>query len=1001
MFDYRIAFGSPGYLLLLALLPVLWWYSLPRLNLLGRHRRWIALGVRSAVLLMLVCALAEIQVVRVHDRLTVMYLLDQSASISPPQRKTMVERVQAAIDQQRRGEDRAGVIAFARDAAIEVPPNQGSARLSAIESPLDRDYTNLTAAMKQAQAALLEDSNHRVVLISDGNENVGDARRQAQSLVDQGVGIDVWPIRYEAAGEVVVEKLSVPADVRRGQPFELKAVLSTSLAPSARADTVRGRLIFSRQLGNRTEVLNPDASQQRVELSPGKQVFPIRQTIDAAGFYSYQVRFEPDEGREDQFRQNNRATSFVHIRGKGRVLLIDNVDHPGTGDRLAERFRRQGLDLHVMASNRLFSTPGELLPYDSVVLLDVPREHFTDEQIAMLARNTQQMGSGLVMLGGPNSFAPGGWTHTELEKAMPVDFRIDNAKVVPGGALVLVIDRSGSMEGRKNQMSKAAAMASVQTLSAKDYLGVVSFDTMPHWVVPLDQLGAAGRVRGRIASIGAGGGTNLYPAMEAAYEALAKVEASVKHMVVLTDGRTAGSEYPELAARMAREQISVSTVAVGTDAAVPLLSEIAVTGRGRFYLATDPDALPRIFLSEARRIARPLIWQKHPVHPAVCFPHEMVRGLDDTLPPIRGFVLTQTKSSPLVEVALRSPEPSERKNNALLASWTYGSGRAVAFTSDIGPRWTSEWVERPLFDKLFGQIVRWSMRPADNADRFSISAEVEQQRVRLVVNALGPREEFLNFLPMAGSAVGPDLKARPFDLVQVAPGRYVGSFPIDAPGSHFVAIDPGGTTQADGTTSRAAPIVVGVNVLYSPEFRDRRSNDPLLRALAELTPRGGKPGRLIDGPGDDFSNPLLTADPFRRGELAPTFSRRDAWPLVLLLGSWLLFFDVLVRRVHIDVRATLASLGWASLAREPVTAPSTAAPRVGRKVKSARFAPSARRAAGPAPLEQEPRPVAPTEKPAQPTKKRVKTKEKQPEPQSYTDRLLKAKRDVWKKGSDP
>ena len=208
-------------------------------------------------------------------------------------------------------------------------------------------------------------------------------------------------------------------------------------------------------------------------------------------------------------------------------------------------------------------------------------------------------------------------------------------------------------------------------------------------------------------------------------------------------------------------------------------------------------------------------------------------------PPLTGYVLTTVKDSPLVEVALVNPLPEGEKYNTLLASWTYGLGKAVAFTSDAGHRWATAWTSWENYDKLFSQIVRWSMRPGGDLGKFTLSTEVQNGKVQVVITALDKENDFLNFLNMSARAVGPDMKPVDVQIQQVAPGRYVGNFDAPDAGSYFLMVSPG---------AGMSPLQSGVNVPYSAEFLDREPNEELLKSLAAVTPRGGKPGELIQEP---------------------------------------------------------------------------------------------------------------------------------------------------------
>ncbi|HEV3137223.1 MAG TPA: VWA domain-containing protein, partial [Pirellulales bacterium] len=622
------------------------------------------------------------------------------------------------------------------------------------ESTVDREHTNLAGAMKLAQASFPHDTARRIVIISDGNQNMGDAIKQARALAEAGIGIDVVPIRSAAESDVAVEKVVIPADVRRGQPFDLHAVLSNTAGRGQPSAPVEGRMQIIRKTGNREQTI----SDQAITLEPGKRVFRIREEIEQPDFYTYEARFVPNDPGHDATLQNNQATGFTHVRGSGQVLLLEDFEHRGDFDLMVERLRTMNLEVTVRTTRpeELFTDLAQLQSFDTVLLANVPREQFSDAQVEILVRNTQSMGSGLVMLGGENSFGAGGWTNTPLEEAMPVDFQIKNAKVAPVGALVLVIDRSGSMAGGKLEMAKASAIATARQLGDQDFLGVVAFDGDADWVARLTRASLRDQIAARVERLGAGGGTNMYPGMTMAFHALSSCNASVKHMILLTDGNTEGSGYTQLAQAIRHAGITISAIAVGDDAARPLLEEIAQKGGGKFYAAKDPRTLPRIFQKEARRVARPLVFEREQgFQPQIRFPHEMIQGIDGQLPPITGYVLTHPKTNPLVEIALISPLPGGTNDNSILASWTYGLGRAVVFTTDTGKRWATSWTGWAGYDKLFSQVVRWSMRPTEDSGKFTVSTDVQDSKVKVVVTALDKDDEFLNFLNLGSTVVGP------------------------------------------------------------------------------------------------------------------------------------------------------------------------------------------------------------------------------------------------------
>lgn len=1000
---YRLDFDTPWYLLLLTLLPIMWWFGRRSLSGLGRVRKWVVLLLRSAVFVLFVLALAEIQWVKTNENLTVIYLLDQSLSIPPERREAMTRFVNETVRQHRQKNDRVGVIVFGREAVIEIPPFDETVQLAPqVETPLDPESTNLAGAIKLAQATFPEDTAKRIVIVSDGNQNMGDALDQARHVADAGVSIDVQPVLFLSKSEVLVEKITLPPDVRKGQPFDLRVVLNNTSQPAdGETGVVKGKLIVSQRSDDQPRVI----AEENVELPPGKRVFTIRQQLDQPHFYTYEARFVPDNPADDGMVENNRATTFTHVRGSGQVLLIEDAANRGEHEVLVDRLGKANLEVTVQPSDHLFTGLAELQQFDTVILANVPREDFTDQQMDMLAQNTQSMGCGLVMLGGPNSYGEGGWNNTPIEEAMPVDFQIKSAKVVPKGALALIMHASEMAEG--NFWQKVIAKEAIRALGNEDYCGLLPgtdqwlWDNRGRGMVRVG--GARPRMLALIDRMTPMDMPDFDSGLKRAHRAfMALTDAAVKHMIIISDGDPAPPSRGVLNS-LKKLKITVSSVAVGAHgpAESAVMKDIAARTGGKYYEVLNPNALPRIFQKEARRVARPLVYEKDPgFSPYIRFPHEMVSGIEPPLPPITGFVQTTVKKNPLVEVALVSPQPAGEDNATILASWTYGLGKAVAFTSDAGARWTKQWADGwPGYDKLFSQMIRWSMRPAGDQGKFTVATDIEQGQVKVFVTALDKDDEFLNFLDLGGAVIGPDMKSKEVQLEQTAPGRYVGSFPADDAGSYFVMLSPG---------AGQAPLLTGVNVPYSPEFRERETNEALLASLAAQQPQDGPPGMVIeDTTGRADAKELAKVNSFRH-DLPKATSRQDVWHYALLIAGLIFFFDVFFRRVQVNfawLPALAGRLRDRVLGRQP-QAPATEyisrlrsrkaeiSEQLEQRRAAARFEPASEQPPDVSALEQEI--AAPTaDAPKSPAQGGLSPEKSEEE--SYTSRLLKVKKDVRKR----
>lgn len=316
MFGLRLDFDSPVYLTLLALVPLLWWISFRRLQSLGPARRWFAISFRTAVVIAILMSIAGLQIVWKTDRVTVLYLLDQSESIPREKRAKMLdyafENVRLHRDAAR--EDRVGLIVFGADASIEIPPFAdnlpANSRLDGLSGR--SDATNLESALQLAQAVMPEDSRRRIVLISDGNQTTGDATTAMARLAQAGIGLDVMPVTIGQSADVLVEKIDLPSEIRRGQTFEARVVLNNFLQENRKAPVV-GRLNVTRKVGGEEQLL----MDKQIELAPGKNVFPLTHRIDEAAPYTYTAKFVPDSPSDDAIAGNNSATAYTYVRGEG------------------------------------------------------------------------------------------------------------------------------------------------------------------------------------------------------------------------------------------------------------------------------------------------------------------------------------------------------------------------------------------------------------------------------------------------------------------------------------------------------------------------------------------------------------------------------------------------------------------------------------------------------------------------------------------------------------
>lgn len=850
-------FTNPGWLLLLPLVAG-WvvWLALNSDVQASPVRRWTALALRLVIALALVLALAGLQWRKPLEGLNVFFLLDRSDSVPSAQQERAREFVNE-LARTKKPVDRGGVIVFGNGAAIETTPN-ARLDLQKIHAVLGTERTDVAAAIRLGTAAFPETGQKRLVLLSDGNENVGDALGAVAAARALGVTLDVVPLGAVRGGDVSVQKVGIPAKLKTGQTFDVSIFIQSD---TNRAATLR---LFQndRYLG-----------EQPVELAAGKNLFTFPQTLTEPGFYSYDVQVDVPG---DLVPQNNRAGNFASVRGEPRVLVV-SAD-PAQDTPLAAALQASKLEVRLTDLSGFPGTLAEMQAYDAIFISNLAAGDLGDTLMSLLESAVRDFGVGLVCLGGDQAYAAGGYRGTPLETTLPVEMELSSKKVLPSGAVVLIMH--GMEFNNGNQIARECALGVLDALGPQDEMGVVLWDGTERWLFPLSKVGDRKEKGRMIAGMNQGDLPTFQGVMERAYNDpnnpnLKQSTANLKHIIVFSDGDP-GAPSDALMQAIVNDRITVSTVLIAGHAGPDTMIKIADQGRGRFYDVRDPSQLPQIFLKEAMVILKSAIFEE-PFKPVVAAGSEILRGIGAAeLPTLRGYVCTTPKAR--AEVPLVSD-----KGDPVLAHWQYGLGRAVAFTSDAKAKWAQDWLGWPKYRQFWSQVGQWALRRLDTAD-FNTEVSVEKGEGVLSVEALDAQGNYRNFLNLSAVVVSPKGERQTVRLEQTGPGRYEARFPTREVGAYLLNL-----VEMQGSQVRATQ-AVGASVNYSPEFADSGPNLSLLRRLAEA---GG--GRLLAGvelpPGAD--NPFLH-------DRVKTFQPRDLWQWLLKFAIFLFVADVGVRRIYID-----------------------------------------------------------------------------------------------------
>ena len=815
-------------------------------------RRLALLWVRAANVLLVVLALAGPAVWRHSKDEAVIFVIDHSASEG-------VKGVRAATDTANRlaaalpAGAQFGFVSVAENPALLRLPGRERTPLSTADGIANGSDTDLAAGVAFARGLFPPGVASRIVLLTDGFETRGDLEAAAREAALSGVRLDAVPIAGEVRPDVRAVALTASKTrLHEGATLELSATVESSLAGEGRI----------RLFENGIEV---ESRRLAVDVGQTQNVI-FRRTPEQRNLYTYRARLDGFAG--DSVPGNDEALALVEVRGRPLLLHIEGED--GEAHYLAEAMAREGVRLQARTPQAMPESLTELNGYDAVILSDVAAHRLSERTMALLRDYVEKLGGGLVMIGGMNSFGVGGYYRTPIEEMLPVKIRAPDEEERQSVALAMVIDRSGSMSGEKIETCKSAATATIELLGKQDYVTVIAFDSAARVVVPMTKRGDNAGINSQIATIDAGGGTNIYPGMTGAQNALAGVKAKVKHMIVLTDGITDGSGYEALSAQLKAQGITVSTVGVGSDADMALLQRMAAAGGGQCYTNVDPKAVTRIFTQDAMKHMGRLVREEQ-FAPKAVERHAMLKGWNATqAPPLLGYVKTTRKNTAQVPLVTDLNDP-------LLAHWRFGLGKVTAFTSDCKSRWAATWITAwPGYSQFWSQVLRETARDSQSGD-MDLRLESHGDRARVVVDLMEDAAHFRNdatveadvsFLPAGsiGSALKPTAQRR---LDQEASGRYAGEFELREPGLYLVRARSGAQTVSGGIVRNP-----------SGEAATGRVNTAFLERVCALT--GGQ---------------IVAAD---AKQLPPVHTSRaqvvDQTPVLLALMLLLFLADIALRR---------------------------------------------------------------------------------------------------------
>jgi Mg-chelatase subunit ChlD len=815
----------------------------------ARWRRLGALSLRSAAVLCLMLALAGLQWKSQENMLSVLFALDISESVPVSQQEQAIAQINTAVDALK-PTDQFGVVLLAEQAALRVPmrSKMEQPRLTPellADAALNRQATNLSDAIQLALSHPAQ--RKRIVLLSDGIQNVGEVAPLLDLLRTSGIEVFTIPLNPERKNEVWARELQTPPQARAGVYFDVRAIVEATSKSQATLKFYRNDV---------------PVDMQQVNLESGRQIVAFQQRLSDVGNYAYRLEIVPTA---DEMIENNVAYGFTRVSGNPHVLYVEgDIEQAEPLKTVLEN----NLLVKVISPAAFPTNLAAMQESDVLILSNVSADDLSVSQMAAIESYVRDLGKGLVVIGGDHAFGKGGYHDTPLERTLPVEMTPRRRK--QSLALMFVVDASGSMANyvgadQKIQLAIEGVRAAVRALDDEDLAGVIGFATKIQ--LEVSPTTAHESIVQKVGQLRPGGGTRMYPALKRAYEHLKETEAKQKHIIVLSDGKSDG-DFETLAKQIAADNIRITTIAIG-DAAQELMQKIAeLWGKGVYHYVGNLSQLPRILAEEARQTQPYMIQEEF--QPVISQQESSILSGISRVPKLYGYIAASEKET--AQVYLRS-----HQEDPILAAWSYGLGRAVAFTSDAKPGWAADWIAWEGFGRFWGQVVNWaSPQPDGNADfDLRISNRHGKGEVVIETESILPASALFNVRVARPAGEGEAVELR-----RVAPTRYTGEFQVQAPGVYFVVAQQKRNDAIEASVNRQ------LVVSYPQELAEFEMNAQLLNEIANRT--------------NGVFNPSPEQVSSRSGKGVEQFK-----PLVfaLLIASVVLFtLEMLIRRFSISSR---------------------------------------------------------------------------------------------------
>jgi Mg-chelatase subunit ChlD len=673
---------QPIWLLLLVPLGAAWIaWPLPQRNLKL---------VRAIILIAVILALAQLAI-RLPDRAgTVVVVADRSESM-PAKSDDSEKEIIGLLHKSMGPRDQLGVISFGRDAVVEQSPQRSE--FAGFTADVGVDHSSLNDGINAALALIPSDGGGRILVLSDGKWTGKNPTAAAARAAGRGVAIDYRLLARPQASDLAIQSFLTPSSVLPGQSFVLSAWIQSPLEQDIQYQLLRGNEIISS--GTR-------------KMAAGLSRLMFRDQAGRAGVSEYTLNIQGPQ--DDPIPENNSARALVGIEGARPILVVSAA---GENSGLVTLLHNGGVDVAGKTPEECQWSLEALSQYAAVILENVPAGKIGMSGMDALADWVEQTGSGLAMTGGQTSYGPGGYFKSPLEHILPISMEMRQEHRKMSVAIVVALDRSGSMAmpaggGRKKiDLADLGTVQVLDLLSPFDEIGVFAVDTEPHQIVPLDTVEKNRAYRSDILAIDSmGGGIYIYEALVASAKMISTAKAQTRHIILFSDAADAeqSAHYQDIVAKCRDAGITVSVVGLGTehDCDANLLKDIARLGGGECYFSDNPDEIPRIFAQDTFTVARStFIDEATPF--GITAGYSLLGSQPGATPPqLGGYNLCYIR--PQANLAAIS---GDEYKAPVVASWNAGNGRVLCFMGEADGKYSGDFAKWKQVGDFYATLGRW------------------------------------------------------------------------------------------------------------------------------------------------------------------------------------------------------------------------------------------------------------------------------------------------------